>query len=262
MEVVHVTKGSLWATLRATGKAAHSSMPERGENAILKLTRALDRIDTHLVPELATFTHPVLGRSTLNVGMIRGAARANIVPDFAEAEVDIRITPSLSAAGGALALLKDTITSHELPLAIIGPHENPPMETAAEHPMIQSLLDQGSKLAGAPPGFSMPPTSRPPECPPSASGRDSIDQAHIIDEFIDIEALERGADFSPASSADWRDKTVPALTGITAVPSRSSPCKRERDRNGSHTHQPAHALRQAAGDPLERFESHDEVAPP
>ena len=48
MQVVHVTKGSLWATLRATGKAAHSSQPERGENAILKLTRALDQLDHHL----------------------------------------------------------------------------------------------------------------------------------------------------------------------------------------------------------------------
>ena len=99
MEIVHVTKGSLWATLRATGKAAHSSMPERGENAILKLTRALDRLDCHLGAELAGFTHPVLGRSTLNIGVIRGGARPNIVPDLAEAEIDIRITPSLAAAG-------------------------------------------------------------------------------------------------------------------------------------------------------------------
>ena len=194
MEVVHVTKGSLWATLRATGKAAHSSMPERGENAILKLTRALDRIDTHLVPELATFTHPVLGRSTLNVGMIRGGSRPNIVPDFAEAEIDIRLTPSLSAAGGALALLKDTIASHELPLNIIDPHENPPMETAAGHPMIRALLDQGSKLAGAP-WFSDAAHLAAAGVPAICIGPGSIDQAHTIDEFIDIEALERGAEF-------------------------------------------------------------------
>ena len=83
MQVVHVTKGSLWATLRATGKAAHSSQPERGENAILKLTRALDQLDHHLGGQLAIFTHPVLGRSTMNVGMIRGGARPNIVPDLA-----------------------------------------------------------------------------------------------------------------------------------------------------------------------------------
>ena len=137
MEIVHVTKGSLWATLRATGKAVHSSMPERGENAILKLTRALDRLDCHLGAELATFTHPVLGHSTMNIGLIRGGARPNIVPDLAEAEIDIRITPSLAAAGGALKLLTETLEFHALPVEIVRPHENPPMETAAEHPMIR-----------------------------------------------------------------------------------------------------------------------------
>ena len=63
MDIVHTTKGSLWATLRASGRAAHSSMPEKGENAILKLTRALDRLDCHLGALLSGFTHPVLGRS-------------------------------------------------------------------------------------------------------------------------------------------------------------------------------------------------------
>ena len=152
MEVVHATKGSLWATLRATGKAAHSSQPERGDNAILKLTRALDRLDCHLGAQLATFTHPVLGRSTLNVGVIRGGTRPNIVPDLAEAEIDIRITPSLAAAGGALKLLKDTLEFHALPVEIVNPHENPPMETPPDHPMIQALLATrpGTTLAGAP----------------------------------------------------------------------------------------------------------------
>jgi acetylornithine deacetylase len=194
METVHVTKGSLWATLRATGKAAHSSMPEKGENAILKLTRALDRLDCHLVPELAAFTHPVLGHSTLNIGVIRGGARPNIVPDLAEAELDIRITPALAAAGGALKLLTDTLEFHDLPVEIVRPHENPPMETAAEHPMIQSLSGLGSKLAGAP-WFSDAAHLSSGGVPSICIGPGSIDQAHTVDEFIEIDALTRGAEF-------------------------------------------------------------------
>lgn len=194
MEIVHATKGSLWATLRATGKAAHSSMPEKGENAILKLTRALDRLDCHLIPELASFTHPVLGHSTLNIGVIRGGSRPNIVPDFAEAELDIRITPSLAAAGGGLKLLKDTLEFHDLPVEIVNPHENPPMETAAEHPMIQSLLGLGSKLAGAP-WFSDAAHLSNGGVPSICIGPGSIDQAHTVDEFIEIDALKNGAEF-------------------------------------------------------------------
>ena len=199
MQVVHVTKGSLWATLRATGKAAHSSQPERGENAILKLARALDQLDHHLGKQLATFTHPVLGHSTLNVGLIRGGARPNIVPDLAEAEIDIRITPALAAAGGALKLLTETIAFYELPVEIVNPHENQPMETAADHPMIQALLatDDGTHLAGAP-WFSDAAHLSSGGIPSICIGPGSIDQAHTVDEFIDIAALEQGAAFFQA----------------------------------------------------------------
>lgn len=196
MQVVHVTKGSLWATLRATGKAAHSSQPERGENAILKLARALDQLDHHLGGQLATFTHPVLGRSTMNVGMIRGGARPNIVPDLAEAEIDIRITPALAAAGGALKLLTETLAFHDLPVGIIHPHENPPMETAADHPMILELLATASTtgLAGAP-WFSDAAHLSSGGVPSICIGPGSIDQAHTVDEFIEIPALQAGAEF-------------------------------------------------------------------
>ena len=196
MQVVHVTKGSLWATLRATGKAAHSSQPERGENAILKLARALDLLDHHLGSELATFTHPVLGRSTMNVGMIRGGARPNIVPDLAEAEIDIRITPALAAAGGALKLLRETLEFHALPIEIVIPHENPPMETDAAHPMIQALLatDSATGLAGAP-WFSDAAHLSSGGIPSICIGPGSIDQAHTVDEFIEVAALEAGAKF-------------------------------------------------------------------
>lgn len=196
MQVVHVTKGSLWATLRATGKAAHSSQPERGVNAILKLTRALDQLDHHLGNKLATFTHPVLGRSTMNVGVIRGGSRPNIVPNLAEAEIDIRITPALAAAGGALKLLTEVITSYDLPLEIINPHENPPMETSADHPMIQALLatDSHTGICGAP-WFSDAAHLSNGGIPSICIGPGSIDQAHTVDEFIDISALQAGAVF-------------------------------------------------------------------
>lgn len=196
MDIVHVTKGSLWSTLRATGRAAHSSMPERGDNAILKLTRSLDRLDCHLGAQLASFTHPVLGRSTLNIGVIRGGSRPNIVPDIAEAEIDIRITPSLDAAGGALQLLGEIINDHELPVEIINPHENPPMETAADHPMIQRLLETGpaTKLTGAP-WFSDAAHLSNGGIPAICIGPGTIDQAHTADEFIELAALEQGAEF-------------------------------------------------------------------
>ncbi len=196
LDIVHTTKGSLWATLRATGKAAHSSQPERGENAAMKLARALDVLERALSAELATYTHPVLGRSTLNVGVLRSGSRPNIVPDLADAEIDIRITPALRDAGGALDLLQRTIQRLDLPLEIVRPHENPPMEIPATHPYIHRIQEvrAASKPVGAP-WFSDAAHLSAAGVPSVCMGPGSIDQAHTCDEFIEIAALGEGAAF-------------------------------------------------------------------
>jgi acetylornithine deacetylase/succinyl-diaminopimelate desuccinylase-like protein len=196
LDIVYTTKGSLWATLRATGKAGHSSMPEKGDNAAMKLARALDVLERELVATLGTFTHPVLGRSTLNVGVLRAGSRPNIIPDLAEAEIDIRITPALRYAGGALDLLEKTIARLALPLEIVRPHENPPMEIPATHPWIDRIQDvrPACEPVGAP-WFSDAAHLSAAGLASVCLGPGSIDQAHTCDEFIEIAALEEGAAF-------------------------------------------------------------------
>jgi len=195
LDIVHVTKGSLWATLKATGKAAHSSQPEQGENAILKMLRALDHLDRDLVPRLAVFSHPVLGPSTLNIGVIRGGTRPNIVPDLSVAEIDIRTTPALAAIGGAKPLLEDAITSAGLGISIIDPHENPPMETDAGLPELEPLIAArpDTRLVGAP-WFSDAAHLSAAGLPSVCLGPGSINQAHTADEFIEVSQLESGAE--------------------------------------------------------------------
>lgn len=202
LDIVHVTKGSLWATLKTSGKAAHSSQPERGENAILKLTRALNTLDQQLVPPLSQFTHPILGHSTLNIGIISGGTRANIVPDAAQAQVDIRTTPSLYQSGGALALLEQTIKDLDLPLTIDTPHENPPMEVFVDHPWIKRMMDihqdvaqtKKAVTAGAP-WFSDAAHLSAAGLPSICIGPGAIDQAHTKDEFIRVKDLQDGVYF-------------------------------------------------------------------
>lgn len=194
LDIVHVTKGSLWATLRATGKATHSSQPEQGENAIVKLLRALDHLDRDLAPRLAGFGHPLLGPSTLNIGVIRGGSRPNIVPDLAEAEIDIRTTPALAAIGGAIPLLQDAINSATLDISLVNPHENPPMETDPALPELAPLIAarEGTRLVGAP-WFSDAAHLSSGGLPSICLGPGSINQAHTADEFIEVAQLEAGA---------------------------------------------------------------------
>lgn len=196
MDIVHITKGSLWAILTATGTAAHSSQPQLGDNAILKLARALLTLQENLEPTLAAYADPILGPSTLNIGTITGGTRPNIVPDSARAEIDIRQTPDLYASGGALQLMRELIAQLRLPLEIGYAHENPPMETDPENPFIQKLLatDPRTKTVGAP-WFSDAAHLSAAGIPSICIGPGNIAQAHTKDEFIGIREFEEGQAF-------------------------------------------------------------------
>src|SRR5439155_26114193 len=75
------TRGILRLTLRATGRAAHSSFPELGDSAIDKLIDAL--IDLR---RIALPSDPILGRTHYSIGLISGGVAPNVVSPSAEAE--------------------------------------------------------------------------------------------------------------------------------------------------------------------------------
>jgi glutamate carboxypeptidase len=68
--------------LEVRGRAAHAGIePEAGASAIHELMRVLERVRALADPERGT---------TLNVGVIEGGTRANVVAERARAEVDLR----------------------------------------------------------------------------------------------------------------------------------------------------------------------------
>lgn len=85
-KVVLGHRGALWLQLEALGLAAHGSTPERGINAALKISRALERAIDGL--PLASDTQ--LGRESWNLGILRSGTAPNIVPELAQATIDMR----------------------------------------------------------------------------------------------------------------------------------------------------------------------------
>jgi len=78
-------KGNLRIDIRGKGKMAHSAYPELGVNAIDRLLDVLADLRRLPLP-----THPLLGPSTLNIGMITAGRAANVIPDAATAQILIR----------------------------------------------------------------------------------------------------------------------------------------------------------------------------
>ena len=112
-------KGCCWLKLCATGEPAHGSLaPFVGDNAIVKLLKVLAQIERirDIVPRYsdevarvmeesremgkrllsARGAHHVLNHCSVNIGRITGGTKVNMVPDYAEAEVDIRIPLGVS----------------------------------------------------------------------------------------------------------------------------------------------------------------------
>ena len=83
------SKGALRAVLKASGRAAHSAYPEKGESAIEKLLDVLSDLRDTEWP-----TDKTLGASTMNIGMISGGVAANVIPPAAEAELMLRVVTS------------------------------------------------------------------------------------------------------------------------------------------------------------------------
>ena len=80
------SKGSLRIQITTSGRMAHSAYPELGESAIEKLLDVLADIRATGLPH-----DPILGQSTLNIGLIQGGRAPNVIADQASAEIMIRL---------------------------------------------------------------------------------------------------------------------------------------------------------------------------
>jgi acetylornithine deacetylase len=72
--------------LKTKGKAAHSAYPEEGESAIEKLLDILQDVRGLNLP-----TDEFFGDTTLNIGLISGGLKTNIIPPNAEAGLHVRL---------------------------------------------------------------------------------------------------------------------------------------------------------------------------
>ena len=188
LKTVHAHKGSLWVTLTCHGKAVHASAPERGENAIYAMTSAIEAIRLQVAPQISKNEHPLLGRTTLSVGTIRGGSKTNIVPDHCEVTIDIRVIPG-DDPERIVSLIREASPGVEV--THLG---STPLYTDPAHPVIGKLSALGATPVGAP-WFCEAAVFAGKGMPAVALGPGSIAQAHTADEFISVGDLEEGARF-------------------------------------------------------------------
>lgn len=94
--IVYTHKGSINYTVTAHGKAAHSSMPEQGINAINDLNQFILRINQEMDKVSESHENDVLGKFIHNITLIDGGTQVNSIPETAKIQGNIRSIPEFS----------------------------------------------------------------------------------------------------------------------------------------------------------------------
>jgi succinyl-diaminopimelate desuccinylase len=95
-EIVVVEKGLINGRLVARGQAGHSSRPWLSDNAVHRLIRNLDRVLAHF--EAAAGNAREHWHATVSANILHTDNRTiNLIPDRAEATIDIRFTEDVTA---------------------------------------------------------------------------------------------------------------------------------------------------------------------
>ncbi len=131
-------KGVETYTVHIQGRPAHAGLePGRGASAIHELAC--------IVRTLYALNDPERG-TTVNVGVVEGGTRSNVVAASARAEVDVRIVTSADAERVAAAILALRPETPGVTLRVEAGHSIPPMERTQRN---RRLWDQACSAADA-----------------------------------------------------------------------------------------------------------------
>lgn len=140
--LVKARKGAANYKLSFVGKASHAgNSPEQGRSTINELAHWILAINQLAKPDVGT---------TLNVGIVKGGDAANIVPDKAEAIVDLRYRSNEEYTRVNQALIDMTKTSFtpDIKITLTPLSMSPAMDPTSETEKLMALVERCGKEEG------------------------------------------------------------------------------------------------------------------
>jgi len=129
-------KGTGMFTMKVQGRAAHAGLdPEKGASAVLELARQIERL--HALNGLG-------GGITVNVGVIQGGTRSNVVAAEAQAEIDVRFSTAEELEAIEQAMLRTTPFDERVGVTVTGGVNRPPLERT---PQVVDLYESARNIA-------------------------------------------------------------------------------------------------------------------
>ncbi|HVT27189.1 MAG TPA: M20 family metallopeptidase, partial [Lacipirellulaceae bacterium] len=204
LQVVVAHQGVARWQCRTTGRAAHTSRPDAGINAVYGMAQVVQAIEQyHAKLQRTGPDHPLCGRPSVCVSTFHGGVGVNTVPESATIDIDRRLGPDENAESAYDEMVR-FIAQH----ADVGrckvEHDPPFMYCSGlsdgeNHSLAARLADlvhthdRPSQLVGVPYATDAVAIAAA-GIPTVVFGPGSIAQAHTADEFINIEELRLASD--------------------------------------------------------------------
>jgi acetylornithine deacetylase len=158
------------------------------------MSRIVDLLETEYAAALRRRRpHPVLGRATVNVGVISGGTQPNIVPDSCAILIDRRTVPG-ETEQGVRREITQMLRKHGRSAAITGDRLGPcvPLETDTKIPLVAQFMKSiGQRSAAGVNFFCDAAVLADGGIPSVVFGPGDIAQGHTADEWIPLAELER-----------------------------------------------------------------------
>jgi glutamate carboxypeptidase len=130
-------KGTGIYAIKVEGKAAHAGLePEKGASAILELARQTERLHALNLSGSGI---------TLNVGVVHGGTRSNVVAAQAEGEIDVRFATEAESREIDRLLLNLEPIDERTKVFVSGGINRPPLERTAA---VAELFEKARSIAG------------------------------------------------------------------------------------------------------------------
>jgi acetylornithine deacetylase len=203
LNVIVAHQGVVRWRCEAIGRAAHSSRPAEGVNAIYAISRVAQAIEAYQENLAAGPEHPLCGRPAVSVTTIHGGVGVNTIPDHTTITIDRRISPGENPSDAYADVIRFIGERAELGAARVE-HQPPFMQShglsEADNQLVAQRLQQlvsatgrDCRRLGAPYGTDGAAIGAA-GVPTVIFGPGSVQQAHTADEFIDVKELELGAE--------------------------------------------------------------------
>jgi len=196
LAVVTAHRGMIWLKVTTRGKAAHSSAPELGVNAISSMRVFLDELDKY---KIDAEPHPLLGSYSMSVNTISGGKAMNVVPDQCTIGIDIRTLPGqnheeiVNDFKRIFANLKRQFPTFNVEVSIDRAVEA--IETDSECTFVREFCAAVGANETKAVGFTTDaPHLRPLGAPIVIFGPGKPELCHKPDEYIDISDVEKAVE--------------------------------------------------------------------